>query len=126
MQGILWAVILDPTVLAEVASRYPVEQRHHITLQYGVEEAKWAEWIGQEFIAVAVEECWNDHIQALRIELPPHIPCNNLHPHITLSHQPDIEPKAANEMLDSSHQSQLLWIPIPVRIEFIPKPTLPA
>jgi len=118
MQGILWAIIQNIDSVSKVLPRFEVVQCHHITLQYGVELKAWSYLVGYEFEAIATEECWNDQIQALRVPLPPTIPCINSHPHITISHRADVEPQQANDMLASSHQSTPIQLIVPVRIEF--------
>ena len=117
-QGILWAVLQNPGPLAAITPRYEMVQCHHITLQYGVEREPWQLWIGQEFAAIATAECWNEQVQALRVLLPATIPCINLHPHLTVSHRVDVEPKTANHMLVTQHTVRSIWLVLPVRIEF--------
>ncbi|UBF27508.1 hypothetical protein K9N68_06085 [Kovacikia minuta CCNUW1] len=121
MQGILWAVIQASDSLSTMVPRFEVVQSHHITLQYGVELATWAQWVGYEFEAIATEECWSDRIQALQVTLPTTIPCINPHPHITISHRIDVEPQEANAMLADFHQSTPIQLIIPVKIEFYSK-----
>jgi hypothetical protein len=118
MQGIVWAVIQDPAALKLVIPRYEVVQCHHITLQYGVSLDRWWRWVGLEFTAIGLAECWNDRIQAVRVQLPAPILCVNQHPHITVSHQVGVAAKEANQMLADQYESVALNLIVPVWIEF--------
>lgn len=118
MQGIVWAVIQDPAVLKPVTPRYEVVRCHHITLQYGVSLDRWWRWVGLEFAAIGLADCWNDRIQAVRVQLPATIPCMNPHPHITVSHQVGVSAKESNQMLADKFASIAVNLVVPVCIEF--------
>jgi hypothetical protein len=52
-----------------------------------------------------VAVCSNERIQALKLELPPEMAalCDNVVPHITLSHLPEVKPVESNNMIQSEH-----------------------
>lgn len=115
MTGILWAVLQSPIAIAR---RFPNGMPHHVTLQFGVERDDWSFLVGQAFSAFLESECWNEKIQALTIELPGGIPCQNAAPHLTVSWADGVSPVESNAMLSSLHQSAPVYTTAQFKIEF--------
>jgi hypothetical protein len=110
MKGILWLTI--PSALkdfAQIKPIYPNGNPHHITLVFGTEEYIFKNVIGKKVFVLAYENCWNDRIQAVRV---------NRHPHITVSYAPGVEPKESNIMLASEHQSNKVSFSFHAIVEF--------
>jgi hypothetical protein len=119
MKGILWLTV--PSALkdfAQIKPIYPNGNPHHITLVFGTEEHIFKNVIGKRVFVLAYENCWNDRIQAVRVQLPNDIPCVNRHPHITVSYAPGVEPKESNIMLASEHQSNKVSFSFYTIVEF--------
>ena len=114
-KGILWGVIQSPLI---ITPRYSQGQPHHTTLQFGVDRQDWKEWEGLEFEATALYEAWNSKIQAVAVKLPD-IPCQNRHPHISVSWQSGVSPVESNLMLASKFNYQLTGQIIKLKIEFL-------
>jgi hypothetical protein len=119
MKGILWGVIQTPLV---ITPRYPTGSPHHCTLQFGVEYQNWKQWEGVEFQATTLYEAWDGNIQAVAIQLPDYIPCQNKHPHISVSWCKGISPVRSNTMLASKFEYKLLRQPVTLKIEFLEWP----
>lgn len=98
-RGILWAVLKKSPTVDRI---HPNGEPHHITLQYDVELNDCLGWIDRCFEVTITEHCWNDRIQALRVELPFWLPNQNLHPHITVSWAEGVQPVESNVMLETN------------------------
>jgi hypothetical protein len=102
MTGILWATIQQPIAIPR---RYCCGEPHHITLAYGVDRFKYEELIGLPMTVGVTGEAWNDRIQAIEVVLPSWVPCQNPHPHISVSWVQDAQPVESNMMLAGEHES---------------------
>ena len=114
-KGILWAIPQD----WGFTGKYPVKPHTHLTLQYGVNKKDWKQFIGITFCAELAEVCHNDLIEAVKVRLPADIHCQNVNPHITISHQPEVKPYESNAMLESLHKSQPINTSVLFKIEFL-------
>lgn len=112
MAGILWAV-LDS--FPATASIYPEGSPHHVTLIFGEERHKYESYIGQKILLNVYQECWDERIQALRVLLPGGFPCNNDHPHITVSY---CKPVESNTMLLNPQHSRFVNFTLPATIDW--------
>lgn len=119
-KGILWARVQDrDSLLSQAPARYGRLYAHHVTLRYGIEKTPEVEQLlGQEFTAVAYANCWNAQIQAARVLLSESVPCDNKHPHVTISCLERTRPVESNVMLDSLHEVGVLEVPLRLVIEF--------
>ena len=118
-QGILWAVPSIPnTVLDYVAPIHPVGTHRHITLQYGVEFNHWSNWIGFQFWATIVAECWNNRVHALAVTIPGTIPFGLTISHITISRVSEAAPVESTGMMQTAHSFTELSELVPMKIEF--------
>ncbi|MGG6262836.1 hypothetical protein ACQ4M3_20705 [Leptolyngbya sp. AN03gr2] len=119
MKGILWGVLMQPV---SIRHRFSEGHPHHIILPYNVSRETHLLLEGMKFSAIAWAECWNSQIQAVRVTLPDTVPCNKLHPHITISYQRGISPSFSNQMLASEHHTNIWEIPLKItcQIEFQP------
>lgn len=120
-KGILWGV-LDAASHAQlshaVPPRFQTVYCHHTTLFYNVELADHANLLNRQFMAIATYQCWDADVQAVRLTLPPGIPCGIQYPHVTISTAPDIPPARANRMLLGLHRSQPVNLPLRFTIEW--------
>lgn len=114
-QGILWAVLAHPV---PIPRRLSVGEPHHITLMFGTCISDWQHLIGRQFQATAIAEAWNERIQALQVSLPDWVPCQNAHPHISVSWAEGVTPVASNAMLEGVHESRPVALILDCRIEF--------
>lgn len=105
MTGILWAV---PIALNAPPKLYPNGQAHHCTLQYGAEREQWDCLIGLPVTIGVTVEASNDRIQAIKVVLPNWVPCQNAHPHITVSWIDGASPIESNVMLSEPHRVKTL------------------
>lgn len=115
-KGILWAVPLVPFDCLPIYSNQPATP--HITLKHDVSILEVQHWVGVEFEAIATAECFDYWNHAIAIALPMHIPCQNEHPHLTVSWKMGSTAKASNEMLAGLHRRQVMGKSIRCRIEF--------
>ena len=116
MSGILWAVVQSPPALQPIFSEGTA---HHITLQYGVEREAWEHLIGLPMTVGANAHCHNDRVQAIAVALPAWCPCQNSHPHITVSWTHGAQPVEANAMLATEHTRVDVGYPIHTLIEWL-------
>lgn len=118
IQGILWLSLKDQ--ILPVDNIYQPATHLHVTLQFGVNREEFEHLIGQDVQVLAVANCWNDKIQALRVNLPDKFSqiCGNLHPHMTISHGQDVRPVESNNMLNSEHNEQLIQFVMQTTVEF--------
>jgi hypothetical protein len=119
-KGILWLTIPDQS--SPVKPRYNQAQHLHVTLKFNVTLESVKKYLDAEVRVKLVEDCWNDEIQAIKVELPGkyNTLCNNKHPHITISHKRGIKPFKSNEMLDETYQSEKINKFLKLRVEFYP------
>ena len=96
MVGILWGRVDKSIALSPL---YPNTQEPHVTLQYGVARSQWEPVIGLPMTVAVIDMVYNDRIQAIALILPTWAPCQNPHPHITLSWVDGAAPVEANAML---------------------------
>lgn len=115
-KGILWGVIQSPFI---ITPRYPVGNPHHCTLQFGVDRENWTHWIDKEFEATTLYEAWNGNIQAVTIQLPDYIPCQNKHPHVSVSWCKGVKPYESNLMLSSKFDYRLFKQSVEFKIQFL-------
>ena len=115
-KGILWGVIQTALIIPR---RYPVGSPHHCTLQFGVHRENWIDWLGTEFQATALYEAWNGNIQAVAIQLPDYVPCQNKHPHVSVSWCKGIKPYESNLMLSSRFDYKLFNQSVKMKVEFL-------
>ncbi|MBD2076293.1 hypothetical protein H6F86_20900 [Phormidium sp. FACHB-592] len=117
MTGILWLVPITPIAVSAI---YPNTQRQHVTLAYGVERKDYENIIGLSASVGILEECWNDEVQTVSVVLQSWLPCNNLHPHITISWVDSSAPVMSNLMLQGEHYSKALdGSVLPCMVEFL-------
>ena len=69
MKGILWLTVPIGLVKNLVQPIYPNGNPHHITLVFGTEEHLFKDILGKEVTVLAYENCWNDRIQAVRVQI---------------------------------------------------------
>lgn len=123
MPGILWAVLQSPLAIQPL---FPEGSPHHITLQYGVDRKKWEHLIGLPLTVGAVAHCHNDRVQAIAVVLPTWVPCQNPHPHITVSWAAGVQPVEANVMLAGEHDWVSVAYPIHTTIEWLEWGEMPS
>lgn len=104
MKGILWAV---PTrQLSCPDPQHPIHPEgsslHHVTLQFGVERFDWEWLIGCEIDCKILGRAWDERADALVVRLPHNIPCQNRHPHLTISWAEGAAPRDFNQILSES------------------------
>ena len=115
MSGILWAVL---TSTPAISPRFSEGSPHHVTLIFGGEKSQYQQYLGREIEIYVTRECWNDRIQALSVVLPGDIPCQNSHPHITVSFLPGVNPVESNTMLEGVRQTRWLNFKLKAIIEW--------
>lgn len=119
-KGILWLTL--PGQTSPVGLLHPNPANHfHVTLQFGVDyTAEIEELMGKEVEVVAVADCANDRIQALRINLPEHVRsmCKNDNPHMTISMGEGVKPVESNDMLAGPYSAYNVSIPMTLKFEF--------
>ncbi len=114
-KGILWGVVQTAFTIPQ---RYPVGSPHHCTLQFGVHRENWTNWVGKEFNATTLYEAWDGNIQAVAIQLPDYIPCQNKYPHISVSWCKGIKPYESNSMLSLKFNYRLFKQSVKFKIQF--------
>jgi len=100
-KGIFWLSVELPQELIDQAL-YEKRPHSHVTLQFAVERNLLQGKEGETFPVSATAIVHNDRIQAIRVDLPEDIRelCNNVNPHITLSHLDGVPPFESNAMLN--------------------------
>lgn len=102
-RGILWLTFPDQR--PPVNPQHEVVARHfHVTLQHGVTEAEFAEFIGREVEVLFEENCIGTHIQACTVMIQDSevdALCRNENPHCTISMERGWRPVESNAMLQS-------------------------
>jgi hypothetical protein len=118
MKGILW-LSLDHQISPVEVIHNPVNH-FHVTLQFGVDLEDWAHLIDQHVELVAVANCYNSKVQALRVILPPDFDtlCANDHPHMTISTADNVRPVESNNMLASEHNEERIEFVMQTTVEF--------
>jgi len=103
------------------AARYERTFCHHITMAYRPSKkifAKYAAFIGKRVLFEVLELVTDENGQAVRVS---GVPCENKHPHITVSCAPGIEPVYSNRLLArrnaSTHRLTFSGV---ATIQFIP------
>lgn len=101
--GIL-QIAFDPNaieVLDRFERRHPIVCSPHVTLVYGAIEDSYKELVGTQCDVRLMRLYQSNRVDALEVRLPPDIRmyCQNRHPHITLSHQPDASAVESNSLL---------------------------
>jgi hypothetical protein len=123
-RGILWLSL--PEQKSPVHPIFSQAAEHfHVTLQFGVVENEIPDGIlGRTFTVRATENCFNDRIHALRVELPSGIRsvCLNKNPHMTISMLPGVRPVESNVMLQSPLAIQRENFGLSLVCEFVPFP----
>lgn len=81
----------------------------HVTLLFGAFQDEHTEILGEEFQIAVISHCWNDRIQALRVDLPVYLEqeCQNRVPHITLSWEDGVSPVEANSLFFSTSREEV-------------------
>ena len=108
-KGILWIDLEDSSPIS--APMFSEKVHAHVTLRFGVDERDYREFLGRRVDVSLNYDCWDARIQACQVEiLDPEVAvlCENLFPHITVSHSLLARPKDSNEMLEGEHQ----WDPM--------------
>lgn len=94
------AIILDDQSRRELKKifpgKHPNYSGHHITISYGKNE--YPEKFGQKTQATVIGYKNDEKCEAVEVVLNG-IKCDNLHPHVTISHENGIKPVYANELL---------------------------
>jgi hypothetical protein len=123
-RGVLWLSL--PEQKSPVHPIFSQAAEHfHVTLRFGVFENEIPDGIlGRTFTARATENCFNDRVHALRIELPSEIRgvCLNKHPHMTISMLPGVRPVESNVMLQSPLSLEKVNFNLSLICEFVPFP----
>lgn len=115
--GILWA---EPQEALGVLPKFPnTPKTPHITLAWGVTEAKYAEVLGLTTSVHFQDECWNNQIQAVRCVLQPGIPFEHEIPHCTISWVDGGKPLESTAMLQRDHSSESLDLIVPCEIQWV-------
>lgn len=123
-RGILWLSLppfSDQLVGVRLAEGFEAACHLHVTLQFGIDYSSVdPEILGATVEATAIELCYNDRIQALRVALPESFApmCQNANPHMTLGHLPGVKPFESNAMLSSEHTSHPYHLPLNLIVEF--------
>lgn len=118
-KGILWALVRNREALDEtVPPRFARHEAHHLTLRFGVDLTPYRALLGRRFQATVTAEAWNEEIQAVRVALPPELAalCENTHPHVTISRQPDTPAKRANALLEAPPNERQLSLELALEI----------
>ena len=120
IRGIFWLSL--PQQGSPVGLIHSNPARHfHVTLQFGVDlTPAIQDMLGEEVEVVAVADCSNDRVQALRVILPDEVAqlCSNEHPHMTISTVDGAKPVESNDMLAGEHSCTEVNIPLTLRFEF--------
>lgn len=116
MKGILWAVLDHPI---SITHRFQVGKPHHVTLVFGTYADNWKHLIGRQFDVEVTAEAWNEKIQALQVSLPDWVPCQNAHPHISVSWAEGTNPVASNALLEGAHNLRKISFTLSCVIEFL-------
>lgn len=105
MKGILWLSLAEQVSPVDVL--YQPSNHLHITLRFNVDFSEVEHLLGREVMVYCYEDCHNNRIQAVRVQLPAefHTLCQNESPHMTISHLPNVRPVESNNMLQSEHDS---------------------
>lgn len=103
----------------------------HVTLQFGVELTSEIEsLLGQQVEVQVVANCFNDRIQALKVELPSSAAvdnlsevdvramCRNAQPHLTLSMADGVKPVESNDMLAGEHDCSSVSFLLMLQFDF--------
>jgi hypothetical protein len=119
MKGILWLALDSHTFPVECI--YNPVQHLHVTLEYGVNYESCNFLIGRKVEVIAVANCWNDKVQALRVNLPPEYDaiCDNVHPHMTISTADNVRPVESNNMLSGEYNELPVQIVMQTTVDFI-------
>lgn len=138
-KGIFWLSALNQNSLLDdlrpngVNPVFGVLAKHfHVTLQFGVELSPEIEsLLGQQIEVQVVANCFNDRIQALKVELPSNVKvgdisqevdvramCRNAQPHLTLSMAPGVKPVEFNDMLANEHDCTPINSPLVLQFDF--------
>lgn len=115
-KGILWGYF--PRGVS-VKRRYLCGQPHHITLSYGAIYEDCQDLIGREFQAIATHLCWNDHVEAIAVQLPEWVLCTVPQPHITVSWVVGAKPAESNAMLATKYSYVRFEQSIDVVVDFL-------
>lgn len=76
--------------------------------------------LGKTVEVMAVANCCNDKIQALRVSLPEEVRqlCNNENPHMTISMVEGVKPVESNNMLEGDRMEVPMNLPLTLRFDF--------
>lgn len=124
MKGILWAVLTQELKCPD--PKHPNHPEgsslHHVTLQFNVERGDWEHLIGREFSAKVFYRAADEKADALFVSLPDWVPCQNSHPHLTISWAEGAGPVDSNNIHQKSvsPEGAIQWSgkQIPMQIEF--------
>jgi hypothetical protein len=118
VKGILWLSLNQQ--ISPVDCIHNPASHLHVTLKFGANLQDWEHLIGQHVDVVAVANCYNDRVQALRVILPSDFDtiCANDHPHMTLSTADNVRPVESNNMLASEHNEQPVEFVMQTTVEF--------
>ena len=118
-RGILW--LESSTFQSPVDLKYNKAKHYHVTLMYNVKLEHVEYLVGNSIQCVAVENCWNDDIQALRIKFADRNVlelCTNKVPHMTLSHRDGVSPVKSNDMFANLYNKESIYHVMNLNINF--------
>lgn len=111
-KGILW-IKLDKeskeNLIRLVKPKFPNVFCDHTTLLYGVSSEGFEEIIGKKQEIIALENCWNDLIQAVTVQFTQYLPNKNINPHITISTINGVSPVKSNKMLVTDYNNEIIY-----------------
>jgi hypothetical protein len=118
MKGILW-LSLNSRISPVDYVHKPVNHLH-VALQFGVNREDWENLIGRSVEVVSVANCYNNKIQALRVNLPEEFDaiCGNVHPHMTISTAENVRPVESNKMFSGKHNELPVEFVMQTTVEF--------
>jgi hypothetical protein len=123
-KGLLW-LHLDTASRAQLLElcepRFSTLFCDHVTLRFDTPlTPEYNAMIGQTHTAHATEVCWNEKIQAVRVDTHD-LPDQYGVPHITISATEDTPPFLSVEMLKTTHQRKVIGgLAVTGVIQFIP------
>lgn len=120
-KGIFWLSFPNQQKPSVPAKFDNLAKHFHVTLQFGVDlTPEIQKLLGEAVEVQVVANCFNDRIQALRIELPGNVKamCNNAVPHMTISMVDGVKPVESNDMLSGEHEELLIDSKLTLRFDF--------
>ena len=117
VKGILWITVQRENL---PAGRFNDAAHHHVTLRFNVSKHEVEHLIGEKVTLFLSDICWDDNIEAIPVIMLSQWAgiCQNIHPHITLSHREGIKPFQSNAMLAGQHRKHILGTVVEGVVEF--------